>query len=258
MTLYESLAAVFDTLFPMNPKTPGFLVGLTTPEGRIPAPRVLDLGCATGAHAIALAELGWNAVGIDSEAAMIAEADRAAARAGVAGRLSFAVMDMREIGTRFSGQAFDLMLCLGNTLPHLAGADRADAGDPHAEIARFLGAAHALLAPGAALVVQTLNFQREEIGPGYHFPELVSGDLTLRRSYHEPPAGQPGTLRFVVELIRGPATDRGETTLVPLAPARLREMLREAGFAHLTCHSGWDGAPFDEARDLQCITVARA
>ncbi|TFG79541.1 MAG: SAM-dependent methyltransferase, partial [Spirochaetales bacterium] len=57
MGLYETLADVYDDVFPVNPMTLSF-IGAPSRSGA----RLLDLGCATGGHALALAEAGWTAV----------------------------------------------------------------------------------------------------------------------------------------------------------------------------------------------------
>jgi len=60
---------------------------------------VLDLGCGTGRHAVALAQRGYEVVGVDRSAAMIAEARGRAATTGP----EFYVGDIRDadLGRRF-------------------------------------------------------------------------------------------------------------------------------------------------------------
>ncbi len=257
MTLYESLAPLYDGLFPVDPRAIPFLESLVGVEPGTAGPRVLDAGCATGAHAVSLATRGWNAVGIDSEAAMIAKAREGALREGVAERASFFEMDILEIGKSFRGRGFDLVLCLGNTLPHLVGADRGAESVDDPEAASFLGQARELLSPRGALVLQTLNFSLAGVGPGFEFPELAVGDAVMKRSYRDPPPERPGTLRFVVELSRRGESQRAETFLVPLGPRRVASLLREAGLPDQARFAGWDGRPFDEGGDQYCVTVAR-
>jgi SAM-dependent methyltransferase len=261
MTLYETLTPLYDELFPIDPATPAFLDSLIAGESRPARPRLLDAGCATGAHALAMASRGWAALGIDSEAAMITVARE---RAGsLAARAEFLAADMLEIGDRFAGRAFELVLCLGNTLPHLVdsgagGRSSGAAGGRSSGAAAFLAQARSLLAPGGALVLQTLNFSLPRVAPGFIFPELAAGGAMMRRSYLAPPPDHPQALRFSVELEAGGKTQRGETLLLPLGPRRIGTLLLEAGFAPPTRLSGWGGQPFDEATDLYCITIARA
>jgi SAM-dependent methyltransferase len=260
MKLYEALAPLYDRLFPPDPRATSFLDSLARhprsplgPRGT-ESPRLLDAGCATGSQALALAALGWTAVGIDSEAAMIEAARERAAMQGRSNRATFREADILAAEALFGpprSPGFDLVLCLGNTLPHLV-------GEGGAGPAAFLRQAGRLLAPGGALVLQTLNFSLPGVGPGFAFPDIEAEGATMRRRYLEPPPGSPGLLRFVVELARDGETARGEALLAPLPPRLIGSMLAEAGFSSLARYSGWVGDLFEEDRDLFCVFVARA
>ena len=246
MTLYETLAPLYDGLFPMNPKASVFLDSLFPAERRSRGLRALDAGCATGAQALDLASHGWTVVGIDSEAVMIDAASERARKEDHAGRASFFVADILGIEGRFGGQGFDLVLCLGNTLPHLARKGAAS----------FLAQARKLMVPGGFLVLQTLNFDLAGVGPGFAFPDIVAAGATMKRSYQAPSPDHTGSLRFLVELLSDGKSQLGETLLTPLGPKPIGSLLGDAGFKPPVRHSGWDGLPFDGDRDLYCITVA--
>jgi SAM-dependent methyltransferase len=73
-----------------------------------PPPRVLDLGCGLGASSVALARAYPRAtvLGVDLDEASVAQARAAAAEAGVADRVSFAVGDAARLAQDIS---FDLV-----------------------------------------------------------------------------------------------------------------------------------------------------
>jgi SAM-dependent methyltransferase len=246
MNLYEKLAPLYDNLFPIDSKASPFLDSVRGREGRSRGLRALDAGCATGAHALGLAALGWTTVGVDFEAAMISAARERAQSEGLTERASFFEANILDIEERFGNGSFDLVLCLGNTLPHLGALG----------LASFLAQAHRILGPGGDLVLQTLNFSLPGIGPGYAFPEIAVGGATMRRSYQAPPREHPELLRFVVELEGEERSQFSEALLLPLGPRRMDSLLGVAGFGTHIRYSGWDGRPFDEGRDLYCITVA--
>jgi SAM-dependent methyltransferase len=99
--------------------------------------RVLDAGCGTGRVAIRLAELGYDCVGVDLDAGMLAEARRAAP--GIPWLL--ADLASPALGG-LSDQPFDLVVAAGNVIPFVA---------PGTEPAVIAGLA-AQLRPGGLLV----------------------------------------------------------------------------------------------------------
>src|SRR3954454_11467641 len=75
-----------------------------------PPARVLDAGCGTGRVAIRLAELGYDVVGVDLDAAMLVQARQEAPD------LDWRVGDLAELDT---GESYDVVLVAGNTIPLL-------------------------------------------------------------------------------------------------------------------------------------------
>jgi SAM-dependent methyltransferase len=82
-----------------------FVTGLVDPPAR-----VLDAGCGTGRVAIRLAELGYDVVGVDLDASMLAMAREEAPE------LDWRVADLAVLDT---GQLFGVVLVAGNTIPLL-------------------------------------------------------------------------------------------------------------------------------------------
>jgi SAM-dependent methyltransferase len=82
-----------------------FVAGLVAPPAS-----VLDAGCGTGRVAIRLVELGYEVVGVDVDAAMLAMARQEAPD-----------LDWREgdLSTFDLGARFDVVLMAGNTIPLL-------------------------------------------------------------------------------------------------------------------------------------------
>lgn len=76
--------------------------------------RVLDVGCGSGAHAIALAARGYHVVGFDASPAQVARAHASAEASGV--RVQFVQGDMRHPP---SDGPFEAALCLGSTFGSL-------------------------------------------------------------------------------------------------------------------------------------------
>ncbi|MFP0198366.1 class I SAM-dependent methyltransferase [Pseudomonas sp. PHC1] len=105
--------------------------------GRQPE-RVLDLGCGEGWLLRALAERGFDAVGVDGDATLV----EAAREAGSSPVEVASYEDLAE-GKVDIGRDFDL-ICANFSLLHQ-------------DIIALLAAMNALLVPGGALVIQTLH-----------------------------------------------------------------------------------------------------
>ncbi|MCE9594092.1 MAG: class I SAM-dependent methyltransferase [Planctomycetes bacterium] len=105
--------------------------------GRGDGRSALDLGAGFGATAIALAELGWDVTAVDTSEALLCELESRR------GKLPIRVerRDLVEF-VAVSEKRFDLVLCLGDTLTHLASFELVD------ELFRALSAG---LAPGGTL-----------------------------------------------------------------------------------------------------------
>lgn len=136
-----------------------------------PARRVLDLGCGTGEHARFLAEKGFDVIGIDRSAELIAEARQLAADSGSetagshttgshttadeAGSIRFVEGDLTaldELGDPAGdGELFGAAVCLGNTLPHLVDRDA---------LGRMARGLRRQLHPGSPFLLQILNYER--------------------------------------------------------------------------------------------------
>jgi SAM-dependent methyltransferase len=145
---YDTLAEVYDWLVPE---------ALLTPQGSAaafgehvePGARVLDCACGTGTLAVGLALRGHAVAATDASAAMVVRTERLAAEHGA--RLDTAVCSWEALAGRGWEGAFDVVFCVGNSLPHAPGrAGRRGA----------LRAMAAVLAPGALLVLTSRRWEQ--------------------------------------------------------------------------------------------------
>lgn len=239
MSLYDTIAPLFDTLFPVNPASVAAIEGLVPHE----APRrILDLGAATGGHARAFGSRGWDVLGIEINPAMV-QSSR-----GSANVVEGSMLDAESIAHDMYGQEvrFGAVLCLGNTLPHIE----------QSQIGAFLSSMKRLLAAQAPLVVQTLNYAHPSVGPGFAFPDIVlRDDIIFSRHYER--GDDARSLKFVTVLKAGGFVHSDATTLYPLTSGELRDALARAGFEDIRYYSGWDLTLFNERSDLYQVSVAR-
>lgn len=239
---YGELAASYSLLFPLNERQKEFFAELLAAE---PVRSVLDVGCGTGEHLAWFSARGLHAYGLEPDEAMFRELRRrswpgavpALARAGV------------EALPGAFGVQVDLVLCLGNTLPHLKGREA---------VRQAVGRMAEALAPRGRLVVQTVNFDRvlEERSAAFPVIERTlpdGGRIAFHREYDL--SELPERVLFKTRLLT-PAGERlGAWPLVPLRRGELSGFLEEAGLADVSAFGDYSRVPF-EAKSPALILLA--
>ena len=110
-----------------------------------PAGRVIDLGCGTGRLAIALAQRGYQPVGVDLSAEMLKVLGDKAASLGLA--IPRVCANLVELGM-FADESFDHAACLFSTLGLIVGAEARR---------KAVAETHRLLCPGGVFVLHVHN-----------------------------------------------------------------------------------------------------
>ncbi len=180
MDFYDDIAERYDAITDLPQRTAAAAGFVSELVARYSVKSALDAACGTGLYAIELARLGVRAVGADISAAMVEQARKRAAAAGVS--VNWIVAPMQELckGTdadrgataessrqclvnalprrRGSGTPthlcslrFDAILCMGNSIPHV---------HEQAELEQTLRGFVELLNPGGIVAIQLLNYAR--------------------------------------------------------------------------------------------------
>ena len=213
------------------------------------AQRVLDVACGTGHHAIALQERGFEVVGTDVSAGMVAEARRYARDRDAA--VTFVRAGLGELRGAVKGP-FDAVLCLGNSLPSMLSEEA---------LHHALADISAVLAPDGALFVQNLNYdrvwpRRERFMPLQTHRRGEEEWIFLRFvDYHQ----ETLTFNMVVLHSNGGKWDyfADATDLRPIFSEDLKRLLQQTGFVDVHLYGDYDQNPYrpDSSGDL--IVVAR-
>ncbi|MEW6639452.1 MAG: class I SAM-dependent methyltransferase [Pseudomonadota bacterium] len=127
----------------------------------------IDLGCGPGFQSIALAELGFDrVVAIDTSATLLQELD------AHKGDLPIETVraDMRDFDRRVPAGSAEAIVCMGDTLTHLA--SRADVSD-------VLAKARDALQPGGVLILTFRDLSAELTGLDRFLPVHADADRIM-------------------------------------------------------------------------------
>jgi len=149
---YETLAADYDWMFDDDALANGRAITRPATAALLqrisPASVLLDAACGTGVDAAALARRGFTVWAADGSEAMVAEAAARFARE----RLAIPVLHRRWADLpAATGERFDVVLCIGNSLVHATGRD--------AMVEALIGLRR-MARPGGHVVVDSRNWER--------------------------------------------------------------------------------------------------
>ena len=245
MDLYEHIAGDYDAVTGAAGRRQAAQAMLAELRRRHPFDRVLDVACGNGMHAMMLAGMGVSVTAADISEAMLDQARRRSAEAGLAVRWLHA--PMQEIAKHVEGP-FDAILCLGNSLPHLL--------DSH-QLARTLAGLANLLAPSGVVVLQLLNYARVLARRERIVGVTRQGATEYIRFYD-----------FLADFVRfnvlkltwsaeGCTHDLADTLLRPYTRDEIAAACRTAGLDRIDCHAGPDFTNFDEQTSDTLMVLAR-
>ncbi len=225
--MYDIIAASYASIFPVAPEKVRF-VASQLPAG---AAGILDIGCATGELAYELSLLLEHAMitGIDPDGDMIRIANE---RYGSRERLKFYQKGMSDLA---AADEYDLVTCLGNTLPHLEGKER---------LAEFIVAIHSALRKKGRFILQLLNYDRIVSENRMIFNDIERDGFIFSRRYTRI---TKESVSFEISLYDklSARTFSDTVDLLPIYKKELENVLAEAGFAMLGEYGGWGMTPAD-------------
>jgi len=200
---------------------------------------ILDMGCGTGRHTVALAQRGFHITGVDLSSGMLTVAKQRAKTAGV--NVDFIQSDATEFK---SDARYDAALCLCEGSFGLIGS----ADDPLEHDLAILRNISATLNPGAGFLITALNGLRkihqytpEDIASGKFDPVYNMEKFTME--YETPEGTKSVTVHEHA-----------------FAPTELMLMCRSSGFAVKNVWGGtagaWNRQPLDW-EEMEIMVVAQ-
>ncbi|MCI0471350.1 MAG: class I SAM-dependent methyltransferase, partial [Candidatus Aminicenantes bacterium] len=167
-SLYQQLSNYYEIFFPLKEARLALIASLLKKEHLA----ILDVGCADGELALSISRAGRRVLGIDSEPAMITKAREKAKTRNLAA--AFMEKDMSRLAEDFPAASFDVVLCFGNTIPHLDGLER---------IEEFIDSVYKILVKGGACILQVVNYAKILANSIEALPVIEKENLVMRRSY---------------------------------------------------------------------------
>ncbi|MBN1933494.1 MAG: class I SAM-dependent methyltransferase [Anaerolineae bacterium] len=249
--LYDQFSTDYDRFVNWDKRLAGELPFIERQLEAVRAKCVLDVACGTGRHVIALAQRGYQVVGVDVSAGMIARARQNAQIESV--DVEFIVAGFGELAPTIE-ERFDAVLCLGSSLPHIASMD---------DLAPTLRDFAAVLRPGGLLILQNRNFdrvllKRDRWMPPQSYRESDTEWLFLR--FYD--FNADGSFTFNVATLRrqsgGPWQQQVESTaLWPLQAQEILVALQSAGFESTTMFGDMQGASFAPEASPNIVVTAQ-
>ncbi len=249
--MYDTLSADYDRFVNWQNRLSVELPFLIEKLHQVGARHVLDAATGTGMHAIALAQCGFFSTGADLSQGMITRAKKNAESAGVDVR--FEVAGFGSLVKVFGRGAFDAVLCLGNSLPHLLS---------QADLISSLVDFAACLRPGGMLLLQNRNFDAvmskhaRWMEPQAHVE--ADTEWVFQRFYDFDP---DGLITFNMVTLKRLAPGRWSQVVTT---SRLRPVLKDelignleaAGFNSISTYGSMDGAAFDPQSSSNLVVAA--
>lgn len=240
MEFYQMIGKYYDDIFPPSKNQIAYLLKqMDTPS------KVLDLGCATGGYAIALAKEGHDVTAVDLDEAMIHILEHRLK--GTELNLKPMVDNIQAVGAL--PETYDLIYCIGNTVVHLENLEALE---------KFIADAYGRLNVGGRLVIQSVNYDRILRDQVQSLPEIVREypSLSFFRRYHY----EGKYIRFVgaltVEDSEGRKTWTAETKLLPILKTDFEQAFAKAGFEQLNFYGDFNEQPFSfESQALVALAV---
>ena len=245
MDFYDEIAGFYDDMTDLSVRKRRAAGFVDTLAQRYSVGKALDVACGTGTYTVALAERGIDTVGADISAAMLEHTSRLAEQEGVKPELINC--PMQRLGDHTVGP-FDLIICLGNSLPHLLSDEDLDSTlsgfsrllDRQGVVIVHLLNFAALLAANERVVAITRKDDAEYIRFYDFMGDYVNFNL-LRIDWQD----------------GGPRHDLHSTRLRAYTSAEITDALQRHGFGQVSLYGGLDFGVFDENKSSAVVIEAK-
>ena len=216
MSFYESIADYYEKIFPLNKAQLDFVKNSFEETSSLSA---LDIGCGIGSLSFELSKIFNDVTAIDLDERML---DRAIEK-NVTG-IHFLQKDMLDIEKEFGQEAFDVILCFGNTLVHLNDSD---------EIVDFFKQSKRVLKKNGKLLFQIIQYDRIIDQNIKGLPTIENNEIKFVRNYQIYPDQNALDFKTTLTVKETGKTIENSIRLYPVSNFELIKLLNEAGFTEV-------------------------
>lgn len=222
--MYQSIAKVYDYIFPQNDKQLAFIEGIQVIQ---PDDMILEVGCATGNLTDLLHRKSKNIIGIDLDKDLLSYSQ---SKYPTYDNRYMNMLDIKDLEKQF-----DRVVCFGNTLVHLPNRDL---------VKDFFKSVHEQLNQTGLFIVQIINYDRI-VNQNIHALATIDNDhINFKRDYviHDNYVDFNTTLTIkkTQEVLEG------SIPLLTLKKEELRTYLSEAGFTDIKFYGNLNAEALNE------------
>lgn len=216
---YQSIAQVYDYIFPKNKKQLEFLKNIITFNSE---DKILDIGCATGNLTELLSTVSKNVIGVDLDSELLSIARKKSNN-------EFKNLNMLLINKEFENESINKIISFGNTLVHLPSKE---------DVKNYFKAVYEVLKINGDFVVQIINYDRIINNNISNLPTINNDHVKFVRDYvyHK----EKKYFEFITELtIKSTNQEiKNNIPLLALTQDEIKSILEDVGFKKITFYGG--------------------
>ncbi|MCK4979247.1 MAG: DUF2784 family protein, partial [Candidatus Delongbacteria bacterium] len=230
LMFYQSIAEVYDYIFPKNRKQLEFIENISTIAKE---ESILDVGCATGNLSELLAERSDNITGIDLDDDLLSIAKKKQTN----GRITYKKVNMLHLKEHFDNNSFEKIVSFGNTLVHLPSRE---------SVAEYFKTVYELLKKNGSFIVQIINYDRIINKNIENLPTIDNEEIKFVRNYKY--NKDIDSVDFITKLHikKDDKVIRNRIPLLALKKDEINKFLIEVGFQNIKFYGGLDGQELTE------------
>lgn len=216
MDFYKSISKYYEKIFPLNLVQLDFIKTSFKDPSKLSA---LDIGCGTGSLTFELAKFFQSVTAIDLDEEMLKKAKQKGQK-----EINFQKLNMLDIEQEFGKNAFEALICFGNTIVHLE-----DTG----QVEQFFKQVKNVLKPGGKFLFQIINYDRIIEQEVKGLPTIENDAIKFVRNYNYNPQKKIIDFETILTIKSSGKEIKNTIPLYPLRKTEIESFLNASGFSEI-------------------------